>query len=71
MALWLPISKSPYPSIVLHLILLFIKSKLYYKKVNIGVIIIGIIYNKPANLTTKIILSNNITNNVIVVIAAI
>ena len=51
--------------------LLFIKSKLYYKEVNIGIIIIGIIYNKTANLTTKIILSNNITNNVVVVIAAI
>jgi len=51
--------------------LLFIKSKLYCKEVNIGIIIIGIIYNKPANLTTKIVLSNSITNNVIVVIAAI
>jgi len=50
----------------LYLTLLFIKSKLYYKKVNIGVI-----YNKLANLTTKIMLSNNIANNVIVVIAAI
>ena len=51
--------------------LLFIKFELYCKEVNVGVIIIGIIYNKPANLTTKIILSNNIANNVIVVIAAI
>ena len=46
------------------------KSKLYYKEVNIGVIIINIIHNKPANLITKIILSNNIANNIIVVIAA-
>ena len=51
--------------------MLFIKSELYYKEVDIGVVIIGIIYNEPANLTTKIILSNNIANNVIVVIAAI
>jgi len=51
--------------------LLFIKSKLYYKEVNIGIIIIGVIYNKPANLITKIILSNNIANNVVVIIAVI
>ena len=51
--------------------LLFIKFELYYKEVNTGVVIIGVIYNKPANLTTKIILSNNIANNIIVVIAAI
>ena len=56
---------------VLYLILLFIESKLCYKKVNAGVIIIGIIHNKPANLITKIILSNDIANNIIVVIAAI
>jgi len=31
----------------------------------------GVIYNKPANSTTKIILSNGIANNVVVVIAAI
>jgi hypothetical protein len=55
----------------LYLILLFIKSKLYYKEVNAGVIIVNIIHNKPANLTTKIILSNNIANNIIIVIAAI
>ena len=54
-----------------HLTLLFIKSKLYHEEVNAGVIIVGIIYNKLANLTTKIILSNGITNNVVVVIAAI
>ena len=54
-----------------YIILLFIKSKLYCKEVNIGVVIIGVIYNEPANLTTKIILSNNITNNIIVVVAAI
>ena len=54
-----------------YLILLFIKSELCCKKVNTGVVIIGIIYNKPANLTTKIILSNDIANNIIVVIAAI
>jgi len=51
--------------------LLFIKSKLYYKKFNISIIIMGVIYNKLANLTIKIILSNNIANNVIVVIAII
>jgi len=51
--------------------LLFIKFKLYYKKVNIGVIIIGIIYNEPANSTTKIILSNDIANDIVVVIAII
>ena len=56
---------------ILYLTLLFIKYKLYYKEVNIGVVIIGVIYNKLANLTTKIILSNDIANNVIVVIAAI
>ena len=54
-----------------HLILLFIKSRFYYKEVNISVIIIGIIYNKLANLSTKIILSNDIANNIIVVIVAI
>jgi hypothetical protein len=52
-------------------ILLFIKSKLCYKEVNTGVIIIGVIHNKLANSTIKIILSNNIANNIIVVIAAI
>jgi len=51
--------------------LLFIKSKLCYKEVNTGVIIIGVIHNKPANSTTKIILSNDIANNIMVVIAAI
>ena len=51
--------------------MLFIKSELYYKEVNIGVVIIGVIYNELANLTTKIILSNDIANNVMVVIAAI
>ena len=56
---------------ILHLILLFIKSKLCCKEVNTGIIIIGVIYNKLANLTTKIILSNNIANNIIVIIAAI
>ena len=54
-----------------HLTLLFIKSEFYYKKVNTGVVIIGIIYNKLANLTTKIILNNDITNNIIIVIAII
>ena len=56
---------------MLYLILLFIKSKLHCKEVNVGIIIINIIYNKPVNLTTKIIFSNNIANNVVVVIAAI
>jgi len=51
--------------------LLFIKSKLYREEVNAGVVIIGVIHNKPANSTTKIILSNSIANNVVVVIAAI
>jgi len=51
--------------------LLFIKFKLYREEVNIGIVIIGIIYNKLANLTTKIILSNGIANNIMVVIAAI
>ena len=51
--------------------LLFIKSKLYYKKINISIIIMGVIYNKLANSTTKIILSNNVPNNIMVVIAAI
>ena len=54
-----------------HLILLFIKSELYYEEVNIGVIIVGVIHNKLANSTTKIILSNGIANNIMVVIAAI
>ena len=31
----------------------------------------GVIYDKPANLTTKIILSNNITNIIMAVVAAI
>ena len=53
-----------------HLILLFIKSKLCCKEVNADIIIISVIYNKLANLTTKIILSNNIANNIVVVIAA-
>ena len=53
-----------------HLILLFIKSKLCYKEVNTDIIIISVIYNKLTNLTTKIILSNNIANNIVVVIAA-
>jgi len=51
--------------------LLFIEFKLYCEEVNVGVVIIGVIYNKLANLTTKIILSNGIANNVMVVIAAI
>jgi len=51
--------------------LLFIKSKLYYKEVNTGIVIVGVIYNKPANSITKIILNNDIANNVMVVIAAI
>jgi len=51
--------------------LLFIKFKFYYKKVNIGIVIVGVIYNKPANSITKIILSNDIANNIIIVIAAI
>ena len=55
---------------ILYLILLFIKSKLCCKEVNIDIIIISIIHDKPANLTTKIILNNNIANNVVVVIAA-
>jgi len=55
----------------LYIILLFIKSKLCYKEVNADIIIIGVIYNKLANSTTKIILNNNIANNVMVVIAAI
>jgi len=54
-----------------HTILLFIKSKFYYKEVNTGVVIVGVIYNKPANSTTKIILSNDIANNVVVVVATI
>ena len=54
----------------LYSTLFFIKSKLYCKEVNIGIVIVSVIYNKPANLTTKIILSNNIVNNVVVVIAA-
>jgi len=60
-----------YISSILYLILLFIKSKLYYKEVNINIIIIGIIYNKLTNLATKIIFSNDIANNVIVIIAII
>ena len=56
---------------ILYLILLFIESKLRCKKVNVGVVIIDIIYNEPANSTTKIIFSNDIANNIIVVIAAI
>ena len=48
---------------ILHLMLLFIKFKLYCKNININIIIIGIIYNKTANSTTKIIFSNNIVNN--------
>jgi len=55
----------------LYLTLLFIKSKLYRKEVNTGIIIVGVIYNKLANSTTKIILSNSIANNIVVVIAAI
>ena len=51
--------------------LLFIKSELYYKEVNTGVVIIGVIHNKPANSTTKIILSDNIANNIIVVVARV
>jgi len=51
--------------------LFFFKFKFYYKKINISIIIIGVIYNKLANLTIKIILSNSITNNIIVVIAII
>ena len=54
-----------------HLILLFIESELYCKEINAGIIIISVIYNKLANLITKIIFSNNIANNVVVVIAAI
>ena len=54
-----------------HLILLFTKSEFHYKEVNISIIIVGIIYNKPANLITKIILSNHIANNVVVIIATI
>jgi len=54
-----------------HSMLLFIKFKFHYKKINAGVIIISVIYNKPANLTTKIILSNSIANNIVIVIAAI
>jgi len=46
--------------------LLFIKSNLRYKEVNIGIVIIGIIYNKLANSTTKIILS--ITDLILVVV---
>ena len=53
-----------------YLILLFIKSELRCKKVNVGVIIMGVIHNEPANSTTKIILSNDIANNIVVVIAA-
>jgi len=48
---------------ILYLILFFIKFKLYCKNININIIIIGIIYNKLANLTTKIIFSNDIANN--------
>jgi len=44
---------------------------LYYKEVNANIIIVGVIYNKLANSTTKIILSNNVPNNIMVVIAAI
>jgi len=46
--------------------LLFIKSELRCEEVNAGVIIMGVIHDKLANLTTKIILSNNIANNVVV-----
>jgi len=53
------------------MILLFIKSKLHCKEVNTSIIIIGVIHDEPANLTIKIILSNNIANNVMIVIAAI
>jgi len=55
---------------ILHPTLLFIESELRCEEVNAGVIIIGVIHNEPANSTTKIILSNNIANNVMVVIAA-
>jgi len=55
----------------LYLTLLFIESELRCEEVNAGVVIVGVIHNEPANSTTKIILSNNITNNVMVVIAAI
>ncbi len=55
----------------IYIILLFIKSKFCYKKVNINIVIIGIIYNKLPNSTTKIIFSNNSTNNVVVIITAI
>ena len=51
--------------------LLFIKSKLRCKKVNASVIIVGVIHNEPVNSTTKIKLSNDIVNDIIVVIAAI
>ena len=54
-----------------HLTLLFIKSELRCKEVNAGVVIMGVIHDEPANSTTKIILSNDIANNVVVVIAAI
>jgi len=54
-----------------HSTLLFIKSKLCCKEVNASIIIISIIHDKPANLITKIILSNDIANNIVVVIAAI
>ena len=51
--------------------LLFIKSKLHYKEVNISIIIVSVIHNKLANSIIKIILSNNIANNVVVIIAVI
>jgi len=54
-----------------HTTLLFIKSEFYYKEVNTGIIIVGVIYNEPANSTTKIILSNDIANNIMVVVAVI
>jgi len=50
--------------------LLFIESELRYQEVNTGIVIVSVIHNEPANSTTKIVLSNNIANNVIVVIAA-
>ena len=51
--------------------LLFIESELCCKEVNAGIIIMSIIYDELVNLTIKIILSNDIVNNVMVVIAVI
>jgi len=58
---------------ILYLMLLFIISELYYKKVNIGITIIGVIYNK-LYLNNTIVLKVNIIdvlNNYIIAIITI